>query len=200
MRLRHLDSLMIRANGKKNKYTGEQQFSIVEGCCFFCCWDALRSPNFCCMGQTNNPIVPPLNNVSYAGWYNQSQHCPCMGKEVLALKSSVTRTQAKQLVGKQIVAMKKDGSRVTGKLLRISGNKLILQRNKGKKVHTKAIIPLVLFDLLAIGTAPYVYGGYPGGGYPGGGYPGCGDGCDTPKPVPYSYGPGPYGPYGGGFF
>ncbi|MNN63504.1 hypothetical protein D3C81_1788880 [compost metagenome] len=49
-------------------------------------------------------------------------------------------------------------------------------------MKTKAIIPLVLFDLLAIGTAPYGYGygGY--GGY-GGGYP-------------YGNGYG-YPPYGG---
>lgn len=49
-----------------------------------------------------------------------------------------------------------------GKLLRVSGNRLVLQRISGKKVQTKALIPLVLFDLLAVGTAPYAYGG---GGY-----------------------------------
>lgn len=77
----------------------------------------------------------------------------------------VTKKQVMKLVGRNIVAVKKDGSKVTGKLLRISGNRLILQRVSGKKVQTKALIPLVLFDLLAVGTAPYA-GGY-GPGYGG---------------------------------
>ena len=98
----------------------------------------------------------------------------------------VTKAQVIKLVGKNIVAVKKDGSKVTGKLLRISGNRLILQRVSGKKVQTKALIPLVLFDLLAVGTAPYAYGGGYGGYGPGPGYGG--------------YGPGPgYGGYGPGY-
>jgi hypothetical protein len=94
------------------------------------------------------------------------------------------------LVGKNIVALKKDGTRVTGKLVRISGNTLIVAPQKGKKVQVKAIIPLVLFDLLAIGTAPFAYGGfgYDGFGY-GGGFGGYGGGF------------GGYGGFGGpGFF
>ncbi|WP_018756264.1 hypothetical protein [Paenibacillus terrigena] len=84
---------------------------------------------------------------------------------------AVTKAQAQRLIGKKILAVRKDGSYVTGKLVRIAGNRLILERRSGKKVHTKAIIPLVLFDLLAIGTAssPY-YGGYGYGGSPYGGY------------------------------
>jgi len=84
---------------------------------------------------------------------------------------AVTKAQAQKLIGKKILAVRKDGSHVTGKLVRIAGNRLILERRSGKKVHTKAIIPLVLFDLLAIGTtsSPY-YGGYGYGGYPYGGY------------------------------
>lgn len=96
----------------------------------------------------------------------------------------VSKTIVKQYVGKQIVAYKKDGSVVTGKLVRISGNRLFLEAQRGKKVKTKAILPLVLFDLLAVGTAPYGFSGY-GGGY--GGYPGSGFGG-------YGYG------YPGGFF
>ncbi|RCX20292.1 hypothetical protein DFP94_10310 [Fontibacillus phaseoli] len=90
---------------------------------------------------------------------------------------TVTKKEAEKWLGKSIVAYKKDGGMVTGKLVKISGNRLIVTQNSGKKVKTKAIIPLVLFDLLAIGTAPYGYGGYPyGGGYgpygnPYGGYP-----------------------------
>ncbi|MFL1677376.1 hypothetical protein QJQ58_29200 [Paenibacillus dendritiformis] len=81
----------------------------------------------------------------------------------------VTKAQASKLVGKRIYALHKNGSVVSGKLIRISGNRLVLEQSKGKKVKTKAIIPLVLFDLLAIGTAPYAFGGYGGYGY--GGYP-----------------------------
>lgn len=86
----------------------------------------------------------------------------------------VTKAQASKLVGKRIYALHKNGSVMSGKLIRISGNRLVLEQAKGKKVRTKAIIPLVLFDLLAIGTAPFAFGGFPYGGYGGygfGGYP-----------------------------
>jgi len=96
----------------------------------------------------------------------------------------VSKKQVMRLVGKNIVAVKKDGTKISGKLLRISGNRLIVQRTSGKKVQTKALIPLVLFDLLAVGTAPYAYGGYGYGGAPYGGG--------------YGYGPG-YGGYGPGY-
>ncbi|MNE60211.1 hypothetical protein D3C76_1364520 [compost metagenome] len=97
------------------------------------------------------------------------------------MSKTVTKREAQKWLGKSITAYKKDGSIVTGKLVKISGNQLIVVQNSRKKVKTKAIIPLVLFDLLAIGTAPYGYGyGYGGYGY-GGGYP-------------YGYG---YPPYGG---
>lgn len=107
------------------------------------------------------------------------------------MAQAVTKKQVMKLVGKHIVAIKKDGTKVSGKLLRISGNRLILQRASGKKVQTKALIPLVLFDLLAVGTAPYAgYGSY---GTPYGTPYGAGYG--------YGYGPGygygtPYSPYG----
>jgi len=110
------------------------------------------------------------------------------------MKHSVTKSQARRWIGKNITATKKDGTLVSGKLLRISGNRLIMQRNGGKKVQIKAIIPLVLFDLLAIGTAPYVTGGLGYGGFGG------------PKVVPNAYGNqygnayGNYGsPYAGGY-
>lgn len=119
------------------------------------------------------------------------------------MKQQVTRDEAMKLIGKNIVAIKKDGTRVTGRLLKVSGNKLVLKRAVGKKVHTKAILPLVLFDLLAVATLPYAYGSGPGFGYGPGGGPGFGPG---PKPGPgygpgfgggYGPGPGPgYGPYG----
>ncbi|KAA9008473.1 hypothetical protein F4V43_00905 [Paenibacillus spiritus] len=90
----------------------------------------------------------------------------------------VTKQQVRQLIGKHIVAVTKDGTRVAGKLVRISGNRLVLKPSPGKKVQTKALIPLVLFDLLAVGVSPYAYGyggyghGYgPGPGYGGGPYP-----------------------------
>ncbi|MFC9707475.1 hypothetical protein JNUCC31_24075 [Paenibacillus sp. JNUCC31] len=118
------------------------------------------------------------------------------------MKQHVTRDEAIKLIGKNIVAIKKDGTRVTGRLLKVSGNKLVLKRAVGKKVRTKAILPLVLFDLLAVATLPYAYGPGPGFGPGGPGYgPGYGPG---PKPGPGygpgfggGFGPGPgYGPYG----
>jgi hypothetical protein len=117
------------------------------------------------------------------------------------MKQLVTRDEAMKLIGKNIVAIKKDGTRVTGRLLKVSGNKLVLKRAVGKKVHIKAILPLVLFDLLAIATLPYAYGPGPGFGFGPGVGPGFGPG---PKPGPGygpgfggGYGPGPgYGPYG----
>ncbi|MNR60774.1 hypothetical protein D3C85_1823430 [compost metagenome] len=69
--------------------------------------------------------------------------------------------------------------------MRISGNTLLVAPQNGKKVQVKAIVPLVLFDLLAIGTAPYAYGGF--GGW-GGGFGGFGGGFG-----------GPFGGFGGGF-
>ncbi|MEC0092835.1 hypothetical protein [Paenibacillus macquariensis] len=110
------------------------------------------------------------------------------------MKHSVTKAQARRWIGKNIVATKKDGTLVSGKLLRISGNRLIMQRNSRNKVQTKAIIPLVLFDLLAIGTAPYVTGGF--------GYGGFGGPKVVPNVVPNTV-HNPYGnygnPYGGGY-
>lgn len=103
----------------------------------------------------------------------------------------VSKARVKSYVGKQIVAYKKDGTMVTGKLVRVSGNRLFVEpATKGKKVRTKAILPLALFDLLAIGTAPYAFGGGYGGGFGGypGGYPGGYGG----------FGPG-YGAFGPGF-
>jgi len=97
------------------------------------------------------------------------------------LQKAVLKKDVRKLIGKTVYALKKDGTTVSGKLVRISGNQLILAPKKGKQVRTSALIPLVLFDLLAVGTAPYAYGGYGGYGY--GGYPGYG-----------GYG---YGPFGG---
>lgn len=95
---------------------------------------------------------------------------------------NVSKQEVRKLVGKSIYALRQDGSVVTGKLVRINQNKLVivpLKKDKGKLVQTKAILPLVLFDLLAIGTLPYWGAGYGGGccygapygyGYPPGGY------------------------------
>jgi len=77
--------------------------------------------------------------------------------------SRVTRDQALKLVGKRVYAIRKDGTRVSGRLVRVSGNQLMIQPASGKQVSTKAILPLALFDLLAIGTAPFAFGGFWGG-------------------------------------
>ncbi|SDP19303.1 hypothetical protein SAMN04487897_1459 [Paenibacillus sp. yr247] len=89
------------------------------------------------------------------------------------MTSQIRKEDVRKMVGKQIMALKKDGTTVSGKLVRISGNTLIVAPQKGKKVQVKAIIPLVLFDLLAIGTEPFAFGGF--GGFPfGGGFGGFG--------------------------
>jgi hypothetical protein len=92
--------------------------------------------------------------------------------------SKIRKEDVKKLVGKEIFAIKKDGTKVSGKLVRISGNTLIVTPQKGKKVQTKAIIPLVLFDLLAIGTSPFAFSPFGfGGGFGGfGGGFGFGEG------------------------
>jgi hypothetical protein len=86
--------------------------------------------------------------------------------------SIIRKEEVRKLIGQEVYALKKDGSQVSGKLVRIKGNTLFLSSKKAKGVQTKAIIPLVLFDLLAIGTAPFAFGGYGSGGYGGYGYPG----------------------------
>ncbi|TVY09750.1 50S ribosomal protein L33 [Paenibacillus cremeus] len=96
------------------------------------------------------------------------------------MKKQVLKQDVQKLIGKQIYALKKDGTVVEGKLVRVSGNQVFIAPRKGKQVKTSAILPLVLFDLLAVGTAPfgwgggygYGYGGYPYGGYGYGGFGG----------------------------
>lgn len=118
---------------------------------------------------------------------------------------NVSRKQVRKLIGKSIYAVRRDGSVVTGKLLRLRGNQLIVssrKRPKGKKVQTKGfgffLWPLLLFDLLAIGTLGFWGDGY--GGY--GGYGGCGCGVPTCGGCGYGKygGYGPNGGYPGGYF
>lgn len=74
---------------------------------------------------------------------------------------AVTKAHVKPLVGKYVYALKKDGTVAEGKLVSIKGNQLILAPKSNKGVQTKAFIaPLVLFDLLAIGTSPFAFGGF----------------------------------------
>lgn len=96
------------------------------------------------------------------------------------LSTSTMKKEVKKLIGKKIVAYKKNGDTVTGTLVKISGNQLIIRPSNRKKVQIKAILPLALFDLLAIGTSPFVggYGGY--GGYPYGYGHGYGYGYGVP--------------------
>jgi hypothetical protein len=85
--------------------------------------------------------------------------------------STVSRSQAQALVGQRICALKRDGSVVHGRLVRIRGDELILEPLDGK-ARTKAILPLALFDLLAIGTLPFAGFGFGGFGFPYGGFGG----------------------------
>jgi hypothetical protein len=71
--------------------------------------------------------------------------------------SNVTRAKVRGMIGQEIYAVRKDGSVVSGKLIGIRGDQLIMEEPKGK-AHTQAFIPLVLFDLLAIGTSPFGFG------------------------------------------
>jgi len=88
--------------------------------------------------------------------------------------SRVTHSQAQKLIGTQIFAVRKDGAVASGKLVRIQGNHLVLEQPKGKKVQIKALLPLALFDVFALGAADggFGYGGYDGYGYDGYGYDG----------------------------
>jgi len=82
------------------------------------------------------------------------------------MHKTVRKQDVRKLIGQTVYALKKDGTTVSGKLVRISGNQLILAPAKGKQVKTNAFIPLVLFDLLAIGTSPFAFGGGFGFGNP----------------------------------
>ncbi|RAP77114.1 hypothetical protein [Paenibacillus montanisoli] len=88
----------------------------------------------------------------------------------------VTKEQVQKMVGKTVYAVRKDGSVVTGKLVRAHHNQLqIMPLSNGKDAQTRAIIPLVLFDLLAIGlfAGGFGFGGFGHGGFGHGGF-GCG--------------------------
>jgi hypothetical protein len=117
------------------------------------------------------------------------------------MPSAVRRQDVQKLVGKRIYAVRKNGTVVTGLLKKLKGNELIVQLPRNK-ARTSFFIPLVLYDLLAIGT--YGSGGY--GGYGPYGYspykfgPGYGykPGLYSPYGTGFGYKPSPYGPYGPG--
>lgn len=79
--------------------------------------------------------------------------------------NAIEKEALKNLIGKHIYAVKKDGTVITGKLMSIKGNELIIAPQTGKEVKVSAFIPLVLFDLLAIGTAPFAFGPFGGFGF-----------------------------------
>jgi len=80
--------------------------------------------------------------------------------------SRITRSHVQKLVGKRIYAVRRDGTVATGKLVSLSGNTLVLEQPKSKKVQTKAILSLALLDLFAVGAVDGGFGwGYPGYGY-----------------------------------
>jgi len=72
--------------------------------------------------------------------------------------SRVTRSETRRLIGKRIYALRKDGTVVSGKLVAVKGDKLYVRAASGNKAHVSALVPLVLFDLLAIGTSPFGFG------------------------------------------
>lgn len=75
------------------------------------------------------------------------------------MHNTISKQQIDQLVGKQVYVMKKDGTTVSGKLVR-NRNGYCIERSGGSKAVTQAFLPLVLFDLLAIGTEPFGFGGF----------------------------------------
>lgn len=82
---------------------------------------------------------------------------------------AVSKKQISKYYGKKIYAVKKDGTIVTGTVTQIRGNRVILtqyRQGKGKTVKAKFLIPLLLFDLLAIG----LFAGFGGVGGFGGGF------------------------------
>jgi len=107
------------------------------------------------------------------------------------MQQQVNEQTLKALIGKDIYAVKNDGSVVYGRLVRLHGNMLYLETSGADKARFGPIIPLVLFNLLAIGTL----GAWGGGGC---GFGGCGP---YPGYGPYGVGPGGFpgsGPYPGG--
>ncbi|HZG74257.1 MAG TPA: hypothetical protein VEZ72_00240 [Paenibacillus sp.] len=97
-------------------------------------------------------------------------------------------SKAKTLVGHPVAVKMKDGATVAGTLVRMSGDRLYVRTQAvgdakrttaSHSVRTKALLPLLLYDVAALGAGPY--GGY--GAY----------GPYGPYGGPY----GPYGPYGG---
>jgi len=106
--------------------------------------------------------------------------------------SAISKEQVRALVGKEVYVMRKDGTVASGKLEKFANDRLYIRPvESGQKAGTRAfILPLVLFDLLAIGTIPFFAGGGFGGGFGPGPYGPYGPGGPG--------GPGPYGPYGPG--
>ena len=91
------------------------------------------------------------------------------------MQPAITKQQVRRLVGKKIYAVKKDGTVVIGKLRKLSGNRLIVEQASGKRAKTNLFIPLVLFDLLAIGLLSefgHGFGGFGGFGHGFGTFPG----------------------------
>lgn len=86
------------------------------------------------------------------------------------MKGSVTKAEARKLIGKRIYVIKKDGARVSGILRGIRGNRLLVElpRDKNKASTKGFILPLVLFDLLVIATRPFGGCGFGGCGGVGG--------------------------------
>jgi hypothetical protein len=76
------------------------------------------------------------------------------------MTQTVKKEEMKKLLGQHVYALRNDGTVIEGKLVRIKGSELFIAPNNKKGVQTKAFIPLVLFDLLAIGTSPFGFGGF----------------------------------------
>ena len=70
------------------------------------------------------------------------------------MNASAIARKLSKLEGKHVYALTKSGKVLSGKLVRLGKDRYALRPAGGKRAHTKAILPLALFDLLAIGSEP----------------------------------------------
>lgn len=82
---------------------------------------------------------------------------------------AVKKQQLKSLVGKHVFVLTRQGQMIDGILQEVGKDKIFLRQHQSKHnmAHTTAFFgfnpigSLALFDLLAIGAAPFAFGAFP---------------------------------------